>query len=72
MKTLLDKLKPEYKAKLEAEREIYGIAIDITYQRLNEVELYIHLPYLVISSLVAFLNLNDYSPKTISKLFNEE
>ena len=72
MKTLLDKLKPEHKAKLEAEKELYGIAIDLTLKDLSENELYLKLSYLTINSLAVFLELKDYSPKTISQLFESE
>ncbi len=57
--TLLQKLKPEIKSKLEQERSKYSASIDIVLYGLNNEELYSSLSIKFIRDIYLFADLND-------------
>ena len=57
--TLLQKLKPEIKSKLEQERSRYSASIDIILYELNNEEFYNSLSIKVIRDIYLFADLNE-------------
>ena len=57
--TLLQKLKPEIKSKLEQERSRYSASIDVILYELNNEEFYNSLSIKVIRDIYLFADLNE-------------
>ncbi len=57
--TLLQKLKPEIKSKLEQERSRYSASIDIILYELNNEEFYNSLSIKVVRDIYLFADLNE-------------
>lgn len=65
MKTLLERLKPEFRAKLNLDDQVLIPELLLNYNWLD-------LRYWVVCDLVDKFNLPDYNPSTISDLFDNE
>lgn len=72
MKTLFERLKPEFKIQMETSKVYYYEMITQVFTELRNSKNWIDLPYWVICDLVAFFELADYNPSTISNLFENE
>ena len=72
MKTLYDRLKPEYKNLLDQEAKKYPFLSNSLITNLKEMEFYVDLRYGDVCILINHLNLKDYSPLTVDKLFTNE
>ena len=70
MKNLYDRLSPENQDKLKQELKLYPKSVQSVIDDLNKNEYWLDLTYDKITMLVTYLNLKDYSPVTINKLFN--
>lgn len=76
METLLSKLKPEIRERLEAEREFYPDVIDTLFEKLKSTNWYEDLRILEIKSLYLFSNTEYYPDSSIevmhgTTLFNK-
>jgi hypothetical protein len=76
METLLSKLKPEIRERLEAEREFYPDVIDTLFDKLKSTNWYEDLRILEIKSLYLFSNTEYYPDSSIevmhgTTLFNK-
>ena len=69
MKTLLDRLEPEIKYKLDKIDTVYPDTMDFIYEELDAKHNLAEVSYATISYIVEACNLKDYSPKTISEIF---
>jgi hypothetical protein len=69
MNSLLERLKPEYKAKLDEQAKAYPSAVASFIQELKDESFVMDLKYGTAVSLTNFLNLPDYNFVTISNLF---
>jgi len=69
MKTLFERLKPEYKAILESEGEKYPTSVNQLTDKLKSESVWTELTYGDIAMLVSHLNLKSYEPVTIANLF---
>ena len=58
MKTLLQRLKPEVRLKLESNRDRYASSIDSIFIKLNDELFYDHLTLSTISSIYTFANID--------------
>jgi hypothetical protein len=67
---LLDRLKPEFRSKLAREYETYPLSISAIYNDLESKSFWMNLSYDTVCELRSHLSLVDYSPSTISDLFN--
>jgi hypothetical protein len=71
MKTLLERLKDEHVIVLHRLGEEYPHSIDALFEELKNNTHWIDLTYGTICYLIGGLKLTDYSPSTISNLFND-
>jgi hypothetical protein len=71
MNNLYDRLKPEYKAKLEEEAEFYPNSIRAIEQELKRTTSFIDLKYGTVFELSNFLILYNYDLSTIDNLFEQ-
>ena len=71
MKTLLDRLKDEHVIVLHHRGEEFPHTIDAVFDVLKENTRWTDLTYEIIYILNNHLELKDYSPTTISNLFND-
>lgn len=69
MRTLYERLKPEYKAMLESEGEKYPTSVNRLTDKLKSEAVWTELTYGEVSMLVTYLNLKSYNPVTIANLF---
>lgn len=69
MKTLLDRLEPEIKYKLDKVNEQHPNTVDFVYEELDSKHNLGEISYATISYIVDACNLKDYSPRTISEIF---
>jgi len=72
MKTLLDKLKDHHVIKLHHSEGDHPEMVQAVFDDLNHESHYFNLLYATICCLVYYLDLPNYSPETIKKLFNED
>jgi hypothetical protein len=72
MKTLLDKLKDHHVIKLHHSENNQPNMVQSIFDDLNYHTHWLSLTYRTICCLVYYLDLPNYSPETIEKLFNEE
>jgi hypothetical protein len=71
MNSLFDRLKPEFKATLEKQADLYPSSIKHIYQELNGSYSYIELKYGSVIALSNFCNLPNYQITTIDNLFEQ-
>lgn len=71
MSSLYDRLKPEYKAKLENQAIQYPFAIEAFFKEFKNATFVMDLRFGSIVFLSNFLRLPDYNFTTISNLFEE-
>jgi hypothetical protein len=71
MKTLLERLKDEHMIVLHYIGEEYPHSIDALFEDLKSNTHWIDLTYGTICYMINGLKLTDYSPSTISSLFND-
>jgi hypothetical protein len=71
MKTLLERLKDEHVIVLHHLGEEYPHSIDALFEELKNNTHWIDLTYGTVCYLIGGLKLTDYSPSTISNLFND-
>jgi ABC-type Zn uptake system ZnuABC Zn-binding protein ZnuA len=71
MNNLFDRLKPEHKATLEKQADLYPSSIKHIYQELSSSFSFIELKYGSVIALSNFCNLPDYRITNISNLFQE-
>jgi hypothetical protein len=71
MNNLYDRLKPEFKAKLEEQSDYYPNAIKSIYQELKITSSFIDLKYGTVFELSNFLNIGKYDVTTIYNLFEQ-
>lgn len=69
MRTLFERLKPEYKAMLESEGVKYPKSVNWLTDKLKSEVVWTQLTYGEIAMLVSYLSLKDYNPLTIANLF---
>lgn len=69
MRTLYERLKPEYKAMLESEMWKYPTSVNRLTDKLKAEVVWTELTYGEVSMLVTYLNLKSYNPVTIANLF---
>jgi len=69
MKTLYERLKPEYKAELDEQAKAYPSAVASFIQELKDENFVMDLKFGTVVSLTNFLTLPDYDFVTISNLF---
>lgn len=73
MNNLLERLKPEFQAKLkEATKDYDEIFVIMVNRELNQKEHWHDLTYFSIVELVNWLELPDYNPSTIDELFENK
>jgi hypothetical protein len=72
MNNLFDRLKPEYKALLQDQAELYPVAIASFMEEFRNEKFVIDLKYGTVVSLSNFCNLVNYDISTIDNLFNEK
>lgn len=72
MKTLYDRLKPEYKIRLDQEAEKFPFSTNLLMSNLKTMHFYVDLRYGDIAILINHLNLKEYNPLTIDNLFQNE
>lgn len=71
MKTLLDRLKDEHVIVLHQRGEEFPATVENTFNELKDNTHWTDLRYSTICYLVDAFNFKDYSPLTISNLFND-
>jgi hypothetical protein len=71
MNSLFDRLKPEYKAKLECQADLYPSSIKHIYMELKGSYSFIDLKYGSVIALSNFCNLHNYDISTINNLFEQ-
>jgi hypothetical protein len=71
MNNLFDRLKPEFKATLEKQAELYPSSIKHIYMELNGSYSFIDLKYGSVIALSNFCNLPNYDISTIDNLFEK-
>lgn len=71
MKTLLDRLKDEHVIVLHHRGEEFPLTVENVFDELKDKSAWTDLRYGTICSLVDAFNFKDYSPLTISNLFND-
>jgi hypothetical protein len=71
MNNLYDRLKPEFKATLEKQAELYPSSIKHIYMELNGSYSFIELKYGSVIALSNFCNLPNYQITTIDNLFEK-
>ena len=71
MKTLLERLKYEHLVTFNDLSEEYPHSIDALVEELKNNTHWIDLTYGTVCYLIGGLKLTDYSPSTISNLFND-
>lgn len=69
MRTLFERLKPEYKAMLESEGVKYPTSVNRLTDKLKSEVVWTELTYGEVSMLVTYLDLKSYNPVTIANLF---
>ena len=69
MNSLFDRLKPEYKAKLDEQAKEFPNAVAAFFEELKSESFVMDIKYGTAVSLTNFLNLPDYNFVTISNLF---
>ena len=67
--TLLERLEPEVKQKLDRIDELYPNTVDSIIRELDKCHHYADLSYDCIMDLVCYLELKDHEPMTIKDLF---
>jgi hypothetical protein len=72
MKTLFEKLKPQYKAKLESQAEFYPNSIKVIEHELKINTSFIDLKYGTVFELMNFCNLTNFNIVTIANLFDND
>lgn len=72
METLIEKLEPEVKYKLDRIEELYPNTINSIIRELEKCHHWADLSYNCIMDLVCYLELKDHEPMTIKDLFIEE
>lgn len=72
MKTLYDRLKPEYKTLLDQEAEKFPFSTNLLMSNLKTMHFYVDLRYGDVCILINHLNLKEYNPLTIDNLFQNE
>jgi hypothetical protein len=72
METLIEKLEPEVKYKLDRIEELYPNTVDSIIRELEKCHHWADLSYNCIMDLVCYLELKDHEPMTIKDLFIEE
>jgi hypothetical protein len=72
METLIEKLEPEVKYKLDRIEELYPNTINSIIRELEKCHHWADLSYNCIMDLVCYLELKDHEPITIKDLFIEE
>ena len=72
MRTLLERLKPEHRARLESQKEEYMFTHEHLVEMLARNVEWKDMPYRTIDYLLNTLKIYDYSPYVISKLFEHE
>jgi hypothetical protein len=72
METLIEKLEPEVKYKLDRIEELYPNTVDGIIRELEKCHHWADLSYNCIMDLVCYLELKDHEPITIKDLFIEE
>jgi hypothetical protein len=71
MSNLFDRLKPEYKAKLEEEAKFYPAAIPAIIEELKQESSILDLRYGTVGSLALYLNLKNSGITEIVNLFQQ-
>jgi hypothetical protein len=71
MNNLYERLKPEHKATLESQADLYPSSIKHIYQELNSSYSFIDLKYGSVIALSNFCNLPNYDISTINNLFEQ-
>jgi hypothetical protein len=71
MNSLFDRLKPEYKAKLEEKAEFYPAAIPAIIEELKQESSILDLRYGTVGSLALYLNLKNSGITEIVNLFEQ-
>jgi hypothetical protein len=71
MNNLFDRLKPEHKATLERQADLYPSSIKHIIQELNSSYSFIDLKYGSVVALSNFCNLHNYDISTINNLFEQ-
>jgi hypothetical protein len=71
MNNLFERLKPEHKATLERQADLYPSSIKHIYQELNSSYSFIDLKYGSVVALSNFCNLPNYDISTINNLFEQ-
>ncbi len=71
MNSLFDRLKPEHKATLERQADLYPSSIKHIIQELNSSYSFIDLKYGSVIALSNFCNLHNYDISTINNLFEQ-
>ena len=71
MKTLLDRLKDEHVIVLHHKGEEFPLTVEYAFNELKDKSAWTDLRYRTICYLVNTFSLKDYSPTTISNLFND-
>ena len=71
MNSLYDRLKPQFKATLESQAELYPSSIKHIYMELNGSYSYIELKYGSVIALSNFCNLPNYQITSIDNLFEK-
>ena len=71
MNNLFDRLKPEHKATLEKQADLYPSSIKHIYQELNSSFSFIDLKYGSVIALSNFCNLPNYDITSINNLFEK-
>jgi hypothetical protein len=72
MKTLLERLEPELKNKLDRIEELYPNTVEEIMKELQERHYYPELSFNCVMDLVMYLELKNHEPLTIKDLFREE
>jgi hypothetical protein len=70
MKTLFERLKPEYKAILDAESEKYPVTVSSIIDELQVKKVILHLTYGCVATMTNVLRLNNSNISTIMGLFD--
>jgi len=71
MNSLYDRLKPEHKATLESQADLYPSSIKHIYMELKGSYSFIDLKYGSVIALSNFCNLSNYDISTINNLFEQ-
>ena len=71
MNSLFDRLKPEHKATLERQADLYPSSIKHIYMELKGSYSFIDLKYGSVIALSNFCNLHNYDISTINNLFEQ-